>query len=150
MRRFQPLLHGRLLELLGASTQLAICSKSPYSIAISSWPYLQDAIYSSPPLQLIQGRSLSETWSPQSWLDFAEIVRPHWVQTEKAEIPSWEIDGREPILSKIYITANVQENYKTFYFGKTCAETLNFSLPKKLDLRKNKLFRYRPSSFCSR
>jgi hypothetical protein len=34
--RFQPLLHGRLLELLGASTQLAICSKSPYSIAISS------------------------------------------------------------------------------------------------------------------
>jgi hypothetical protein len=34
--------------------------------------------------------------------------------------------------------ANVQENvilhYKTFYFGKTCAETWNFSLPKKLDL----------------
>jgi hypothetical protein len=36
MRGFQPLLHGRLLELLGASTQLAICSKSPCSIAISS------------------------------------------------------------------------------------------------------------------
>jgi hypothetical protein len=47
-----PLLHGRLLELLGASTQLAICSKSPCSIAISSLPYLQDAISSSPPLQL--------------------------------------------------------------------------------------------------
>jgi hypothetical protein len=29
MRGFQPLLHERLLELLGASTQLAICSKSP-------------------------------------------------------------------------------------------------------------------------
>jgi hypothetical protein len=52
MRGFQHLLHGRLLELLGASTQLAICSKSPCSIAVSSWPYLQDAIYSSPPLQL--------------------------------------------------------------------------------------------------
>jgi hypothetical protein len=36
MRGFQPLLNGRLLELLGASTQLAICSKSPCSIAISS------------------------------------------------------------------------------------------------------------------
>jgi hypothetical protein len=36
MRGFQPLLHERLLELLGASTQLAICSKSPCSIAISS------------------------------------------------------------------------------------------------------------------
>jgi hypothetical protein len=36
MRGFQPLLHGRLLELLGASTQLEICSKSPCSIAISS------------------------------------------------------------------------------------------------------------------
>jgi hypothetical protein len=42
---------------------------------------------------------------------------------------------------------------ETFYFGKTCAETLNFSLPKKLDhLRKNKLFRDRGPvySFCSR
>jgi hypothetical protein len=33
----------------------------------------------------------------------------------------------EPILSKICITANVQENvilhYKSLYFGKTCAET---------------------------
>jgi hypothetical protein len=39
--------------------------------------------------------------------------------------------------------ANVQENvilhYKTFYFSKTCAETWNFSLPKKFDLRKTKL-----------
>jgi hypothetical protein len=38
-----------------------------------------------------------------------------------------EINGREPILSQICITANEQENvishYKTFYFGKTCAET---------------------------
>jgi hypothetical protein len=38
-----------------------------------------------------------------------------------------EINGREPILSKICIMANVQENvilhYKTFYFSKTCAET---------------------------
>jgi hypothetical protein len=48
MREFQPFLHGRLLELLGASTQLTICSKSPCSIAISSWPFLQDAISSSP------------------------------------------------------------------------------------------------------
>jgi hypothetical protein len=52
MRGFQPLLHGRLLELMEASTQLVICSKSPCSIAISSWPYLQDAISSTPPLQL--------------------------------------------------------------------------------------------------
>jgi hypothetical protein len=41
-------------------------------------------------------------------------------------------------------------HYKTCYFGKTCAETWNFSLPKKLDLRKTKIFRDRPSSFCSR
>jgi hypothetical protein len=41
-------------------------------------------------------------------------------------------------------------HYKTFYFGKTCAETWNFSLPKKLDLRKTELFRDRPSGFCSR
>jgi hypothetical protein len=64
------------------------------------------------------------------------------------------MNGREPILSKICIAANVQENvilhYKTFYFGKTCAETWNFSLPKTLDLRKTKLFHDRPSSFCSR
>jgi hypothetical protein len=39
---------------------------------------------------------------------------------------------------------------KTCYFGKTCAETWNFSLPKKIDLRKTKLFRDRPSFFCSR
>jgi hypothetical protein len=39
MRGFRPLLRGRLLQLLGASTQLAICSnESPCSIAISSWP----------------------------------------------------------------------------------------------------------------
>jgi hypothetical protein len=37
-------------------------------------------------------------------------------------------------------------HYKTYYFDKTCAETWNFSLPKKLDLRKNKLFRNRPST----
>jgi hypothetical protein len=40
--------------------------------------------------------------------------------------------------------------YKTFYFGKTCAETWNFSLTKKLYIRKIKLFCDRPSSFCSR
>jgi hypothetical protein len=39
-----------------------------------------------------------------------------------------EITGREPILSNICITENVQENVilhynKTCYFGKTCAET---------------------------
>jgi hypothetical protein len=38
-----------------------------------------------------------------------------------------EINGREPILSKICIVANVQENvilyYKPYYFGKTCAKT---------------------------
>jgi hypothetical protein len=57
-------------------------------------------------------------------------------------------------LSKICITANVQENVilhdKTFYFCKTCAETWNLSPPKKLDLRKTKLFHDLPSSFCSR
>jgi translation initiation factor 2 beta subunit (eIF-2beta)/eIF-5 len=38
-----------------------------------------------------------------------------------------EINGREPILSKICIIGNVQENMilhnKTFYFCKTCAKT---------------------------
>jgi hypothetical protein len=38
---------------------------------------------------------------------------------------------------------------RTFCFGKICAETLNLSLPKKLDLRKTKLFCDRTSSFCS-
>jgi hypothetical protein len=42
------------LNSWGASTQLAICSKSPCSIAISSWPYLQSAISSSPPRQLFR------------------------------------------------------------------------------------------------
>jgi hypothetical protein len=55
-----------------------------------------------------------------------------------------EIAQEMAILSKICITANVQENVilhcKTCYFIIICAETLNFSLPKKLDLRKNKLF----------
>jgi hypothetical protein len=50
--------------------------------------------------------------------------------------------------------ANVQENvillYSTFYFSKTCVETWNFALPKKLDLRKTKLSCDRPSSFYSR
>jgi phosphoketolase len=54
-----------------------------------------------------------------------------------------EINGREPILSEICIAAsqmywNGKHDFtlQNFYFGKTCAETLNFSLPKKLDLRK--------------
>jgi hypothetical protein len=63
------------------------------------------------------------------------------------------INGREPILSKICIIANVQKNmilqYKFFYFSKTCAETWNSSLPKKLDLRKTELFCDWPGSFCS-
>jgi hypothetical protein len=62
-------------------------------------------------------------------------------------------NGKRALLSKICITANIQENvilhYKTFYFGKTCSETWNFSLPKKLDTRKTKFFHDRPSSFCS-
>jgi hypothetical protein len=113
MRGFLPLLHGRLLELLGASTQLAICSKSPCSIiAISSWPYLQDAISSSPPHQLsrkvVRTRSEHSSQSAHT-LHYARThpgtiaernlisvklarlcgdSRPHWVQTEKAEIPS--------------------------------------------------------------
>jgi hypothetical protein len=50
--------------------------------------------------------------------------------------------------------ANVQENiilhYKTFYFGtfyfgKTCADTWNFSLPKKLDWKKQTFFTFGPS-----
>jgi hypothetical protein len=49
------------------------------------------------------------------------------------------VDGQE----------NVILHYKTFYFSKTCAETWNFSLPKKLDLRINKLFSDQSSSFCS-
>jgi hypothetical protein len=30
------------------------------------------------------------------------------------------------------VQENVISYYKAFYFGKTCAETCNFSLPKKL------------------
>jgi hypothetical protein len=103
------------LELLGASTQLAICSKSLCSIAISSWPYLQDAIFSSPPLQLSRKvvrpgsseHSLSQSTHTLHYVrthqgtiaernrisaKLAKLCgdsRPHWVQTEKAEIPSW-------------------------------------------------------------
>jgi hypothetical protein len=77
MRGFQPLLHGRLLELLGASTQQAICSKSPCSIAISSWPYLQKAISSSPPLQFSRKvvRTRSEHSSQSA--DTLHYVRTH-------------------------------------------------------------------------
>jgi hypothetical protein len=51
-----------------------------------------------------------------------------WIRRSDSFIEiAQEIMGREPILSKICIAANVQENvilhYKTFYFGKTCAET---------------------------
>jgi hypothetical protein len=57
-------------------------------------------------------------------------------------------------INKICITTIVQENvilhYKTFYFSKTCVQTWNFSLPKKLDLGKTKRFCNWPSSFCSR
>jgi hypothetical protein len=86
MRGFQPLLHGRLFELLGASTQLTICSKSPCSIAISSWPYLQDAIFSSPPLQLSRKvvRSRSEH-SSQS----AHTL--HYVRTHPGTIAEWKL-----------------------------------------------------------
>jgi hypothetical protein len=113
MRGFQPLLHGCLLEFQGASTQLAICSKSPCSIAISCRPYLQDAIYSSPPLELSRKvvRTRSEHISQSAHTlhyvrthpgtiaernlisaklaRFCGDSRLHWVQTEKAEIPSW-------------------------------------------------------------
>jgi hypothetical protein len=92
--------------------QLAICSKSPCSIASSSWPYLQDAISSSPPLQLsrkvVRTRPEHSSQSPHTLhyvrthpgtiaernLISAKLARlcgdsrPHWVQTEKAEIPS--------------------------------------------------------------
>jgi hypothetical protein len=47
--------------------------------------------------------------------------------------------GREPILSKICITANVQENvilHKTFYFGKTC-RNLKFLTAEKIWFKKN-------------
>jgi hypothetical protein len=51
----------------------------------------------------------------------------HIFQRNLANEIAQEMTGREPILSKICITTNVQENvilhYKTFYFGKTCAET---------------------------
>jgi hypothetical protein len=131
MRGFQPLLHGRLLELLGASTQLAICSKSPCSIAINtSWPYLQDAISSSPPLQLsrkvVRTRSEHSSHSAHTFhyvrtnpgtiaernLISAKLARlcgdsrSHWVQTEKAEIPSCRdsIHVNEPLLTlKIWL-----------------------------------------------
>jgi hypothetical protein len=111
MRGFQPLLHGRLLELLGASTQLAICSE------ITTWsgPYLQDAISSSPPLQLsrkVVGTRSEHSSQSAHTLQYVRThpgtiaernllsaklarlcgdSRPHWVQTEKAEIPSWLI-----------------------------------------------------------
>jgi hypothetical protein len=113
MRGFQDV----YLNSWGASTQLAICSKSPCSIAISSWPYLQDAISISPPLQL--SRKLVRTRSEHSWqsahtlhyvrthlgtiaernLISAKLARlcgdsrPHWVQTEKTEIPPWKTNG---------------------------------------------------------
>jgi hypothetical protein len=104
----------------GASTQLAICSKLPCSIAISSWPCLQDAISSSPPLQLsrevVRTRSEHSSQSAHTLhyvkthpgtiaernLISAKLARlcgdsrPHWVQTEKAEIPSgwdWEVSS---------------------------------------------------------
>jgi hypothetical protein len=38
-------------------------------------------------------------------------------------------------------------HYNTFYFGKTCAETLKFSLPKKYDLQK-KMFVIGPVVFA--
>jgi hypothetical protein len=39
-------------------------------------------------------------------------------------------------------------HYKHFYFGKTYAETCNFSLPKKLDLNENFFFKIGPVVFA--
>jgi hypothetical protein len=65
-----------------------------------------------------------------------------------------EINGREPILSQICIAANVQENVilhtKLFISAKLVPKLEISHCRKKLDLRKNKLFRDRPSRFCSR
>jgi hypothetical protein len=95
------------------SLHIPICSKSPCSIAISSWPYLQD----SPSLQLsrkvVRTRSEHSSQSAHTLhyvrthpgtiaerdLISAKLARlcgdsrPHWVQTEKAEIPSWVSRG---------------------------------------------------------
>jgi hypothetical protein len=63
------------------------------------------------------------------------------------------VDGHEQIITWMFhwnhpgnerqMYRHWQENmilhYKTFYFGKTSAETWHVSLPKKLDIRKNKL-----------
>jgi hypothetical protein len=50
-----------------------------------------------------------------------------WVLASIGAVIEMGILSRKPILSKICITADVQENvilhYKTFYFGKTCATT---------------------------
>jgi hypothetical protein len=51
---------------------------------------------------------------------------------------------RVNIVQKFYYGKCTGKQYQNFYFSKTCAETWNFSLPKKLDLRKTKLFRDRP------
>jgi hypothetical protein len=59
-----------------------------------------------------------------------------------------EINGREPVLSKICITANVQENmilhYKSFYFGKTSTMCRNFKFLSaekiRFFLKKNQTF----------
>jgi hypothetical protein len=55
-----------------------------------------------------------------------------------------EINGKKPILSKICIAANIQENvvlrYNTCYFGKTCAETLKFLTAKKIRFQKTITF----------
>jgi hypothetical protein len=114
---FQPLLHGRLLELLGASTQLAICSKWPCNAVLlfladhtCRMLFLAHLHFNSPPpLQLSRKvvRTRSEhssqsahtlhyvrthpaTIAERNVISLYGDSRPHRVQTEKAEIPSWK------------------------------------------------------------
>jgi hypothetical protein len=56
------------------------------SIAISSWPYLQDAIYSSPPLQL--SRKVVRTRSEHSSQSAHTL---HYVRNHPGTIAEWNL-----------------------------------------------------------
>jgi hypothetical protein len=98
------------------------------------------------------GIFFNETWHICRWGHEKIITwKFHWNRQRNKR---WRASSVQNLYLYGKCTHWVQENvilhYKFFYFGKICAETWNFSLPKKKDLRKNSFFAIGPVVFAPR
>jgi hypothetical protein len=94
------------------STQLAICSKC--SIAISSWPYLQDAISSSPPLQLSVQESSQSRVRIRSEYSSQSAHTLHYVRTHPGTIAERSLESKQKRLKSPHV--HVEPNLSLFHF----------------------------------